>query len=290
MYVARTRWERSDAKVVGALVLFEGARVQVMRTDGLVVDARFLAPVGGESSTAHVFVVLEGWIDVDGHERVEAPAVVVLDRTEFESRVEGARAFRLGGSPRCSIEVSLDRAHLVAPAGAAHGAFRASKELALASRHFARSVDGVDVSGALGRFVAALDAAGLCRIPLVSIESDRRSLQRLLDALSPLYGVQRSGAYGDLVAELAGVSPRQISRDMRELARLARFPGSTLREMFRVLRLRRAALLLSCQSLTIEEVAREVGYGSADAMGRAFRDAGLPSPSEARRTILHERS
>ena len=41
----------------------------------------------------------------------------------------------------------------------------------------------------------------------------------------------------------------------------------------RVLRLRAAVLLLSAPGGTPSDVARTVGYGSLDAMGRAFRDA-----------------
>ena len=46
-----------------------------------------------------------------------------------------------------------------------------------------------------------------------------------------------------------------------------------------MLRLRAAVLLLSAPDATPNEVAKVVGYGSLDAMGRAFRDAQLPPPS-----------
>ena len=38
-------------------------------------------------------------------------------------------------------------------------------------------------------------------------------------------------------------------------------------------------LLLSAPDATPSDVSRAVGYGSLDAMGRAFRDASLPAPS-----------
>ena len=41
----------------------------------------------------------------------------------------------------------------------------------------------------------------------------------------------------------------------------------------------RLCLLLSAPAATPSEVAKAVGYGSLDAMGRAFRDATLPAPS-----------
>lgn len=55
-------------------------------------------------------------------------------------------------------------------------------------------------------------------------------------------------------------------------------------------RLRLAALLLSAREATIAEVAQRVGYGSVDALGRAFRDAGLPSPHAIRELVISPRT
>jgi transcriptional regulator GlxA family with amidase domain len=53
----------------------------------------------------------------------------------------------------------------------------------------------------------------------------------------------------------------------------------------RRLRLKMAVIMLSAKDATVAEVARVVGYGSADAMARAFRDAELPAPSEVREAL-----
>jgi AraC-like DNA-binding protein len=55
----------------------------------------------------------------------------------------------------------------------------------------------------------------------------------------------------------------------------------------RVLRLRAACLMLSAPAGTPSEVARAVGYGSLDAMGRAFRDASLPAPSVVQEAVRY---
>jgi transcriptional regulator GlxA family with amidase domain len=55
-----------------------------------------------------------------------------------------------------------------------------------------------------------------------------------------------------------------------------------------VLRLRVAALLLSAPAATVADVASAVGYGSAIAMARAFRDAKLPPPSSVQAAVRGE--
>jgi transcriptional regulator GlxA family with amidase domain len=40
-----------------------------------------------------------------------------------------------------------------------------------------------------------------------------------------------------------------------------------------------SVVLLSADDASVTDVATAVGYGSVDAMSRAFRDAGLPPPS-----------
>src|SRR5207302_10226440 len=80
------------------------------------------------------------------------------------------------------------------------------------------------------------------------------------------------------IASLAGLSLRQLGRDLTELTRTFGLFGGGFRDAMRILRLRAAALLLSAPDATPNDVARVVGYSSLDAMGRAFRDARLPPP------------
>jgi AraC-like DNA-binding protein len=106
-------------------------------------------------------------------------------------------------------------------------------------------------------------------------------LARLWPKIAERYEKQDSGIYTDLFSVATGASPRQIARAMRTLTGTVLLFGG-FRESVRTLRLRRATMLLSAPSLRASEVARMVGYGSVDAMGRAFRDAGLPPPTTIR--------
>jgi transcriptional regulator GlxA family with amidase domain len=96
--------------------------------------------------------------------------------------------------------------------------------------------------------------------------------------MRPLYQDLATSASLKQIAPLAGLSLRQIGRDLRELTQTFGLFGRGFRDAMRVLRLRAAVLLLSAPDSSPSDVARTVGYGSLDAMGRAFRDALLPAP------------
>ena len=90
----------------------------------------------------------------------------------------------------------------------------------------------------------------------------------------------------DMIAFLKTVvSTRSLWGDVKELATTFRL-GAGYRDWLLVLRLRVAALLLSAPSATVSDVAECVGYGSPIALARAFRDAGLPSPSVIQDAML----
>jgi AraC-like DNA-binding protein len=97
--------------------------------------------------------------------------------------------------------------------------------------------------------------------------------------MRPLYQDLATSASLKQIAALAGLSLRQLGRDLGDLTRTFGLFGAGFRDAMRIIRLRAAVLLLSAPDGTPSDVARVVGYGSLDAMGRAFRDAQLPAPS-----------
>jgi transcriptional regulator GlxA family with amidase domain len=128
--------------------------------------------------------------------------------------------------------------------------------------------------------VVTHDLAARAREPL------GESVQRVFTALASLYSTHDTGAQLEVLAALAKISARQATRDMMQFLTTFPLPGKTFREVLKVLRLRRATLLLSCDEVTVKSVAKDVGYGSVDAMARGFRDAGLPSPHEVRALLV----
>ena len=88
----------------------------------------------------------------------------------------------------------------------------------------------------------------------------------------------------DALGEASAVSLRQASRDLFELTATYGFVGLGWRQMMRAWKIRLAVACLSAKGASVGDVAAIAGYGSTDAMRRAFRDAGLPPP-----TVVQER-
>ena len=110
---------------------------------------------------------------------------------------------------------------------------------------------------------------------------------RVWSAMQPLYGDLATSTSLKQLAALARLSLRQLGRDLRDFTATFNLYGGGFREAMRVLRLRAAVTLLSAPGGTPSDVARAVGYGSLDAMGRAFRDAHLPAPSIVQEAVRY---
>lgn len=85
----------------------------------------------------------------------------------------------------------------------------------------------------------------------------------------------------DDMAEIACLSPWHWHRVY------AAMRGETITETIRRLRLSRAAEWLANSDLALDAIARRAGYSSADAFGRAFKDAYGKSPADYRETGSH---
>jgi len=110
------------------------------------------------------------------------------------------------------------------------------------------------------------------------LERPWRAVRRLAERFA------LSATLGELGA-LAEVSGRQVDRFVSEFTRAFPMSGGGWRAVTVHFRLKTAVLFLSAEDATIAEVAHAVGYGSADAMAKAFRDAGVPSPSTIREAL-----
>jgi transcriptional regulator GlxA family with amidase domain len=84
----------------------------------------------------------------------------------------------------------------------------------------------------------------------------------------------------DRLADRAALSPRHFRRVFRETFETT--PASYIER----LRLERACVLLTTGRLAIERVASSVGFSSADAFRRAFRNRYQSSPNEYRARFL----
>lgn len=252
-------------------------RVHVVRRDRLVFDTAYAPPARAPSAFVHLFAQLSGTFAPAGAAPIAGPCAFALAETEFDRVVRGALTFRSYGA-RCTIvEIRVPGADLRRPIGLAHGALRLDP--AVWDAYHALAADPGEP--AVHRLLAALGATGVVSTDLTAaiVAREPERFLRVWAVLQPLYRDVQTSTSLKQVAALAGLSLRQLGRDLTDLTRTFGLFGGGFRDATRILRLRAAVLLLSAPDGTPGDVARIVGYSSLDAMGRAFRDAQLPAPS-----------
>lgn len=104
---------------------------------------------------------------------------------------------------------------------------------------------------------------------------------RLNRVIDHLYDHLEDDIRFDDLAEIACLSPYHWHRVY------AAMRGETIRATIRRLRLSRAAERLANSDMALEMIAERAGYGSADAFGRAFKEAYGKSPAHYRATGSH---
>jgi AraC-like DNA-binding protein len=252
-------------------------RVNLMVRDRLLFDSAFVPSLKKPRSFVHLYAQLRGSFAIAGGPAVTGPQVYVLDDTELDHRTPGAPTFRSWGEPGVVVDVRVPAADVRVPVGLRNG------PLALPSRvwdHYgAFEADPSDarLHELIVRLVEAQIVSSDVAASVVHDEPER--FVRLWDALRPLYEDLSTSSSLKQIAVVAKLSLRQLGRDLGEFTRTFGLYGGTFRDAIRVLRLRAAVLMLSSPEGTPTDVARLIGYGSLDAMGRAFRDAQLPPPS-----------
>lgn len=243
----------------------------------MVFDSSFAPPARSASEFAHLFVQLFGTFVIAGRPPIAAPCAFVLDESEFDRVMPGSLTFRSFGA-RCTIvELRVPTRDIRRPIGLTHGAIELDPSVWDAYHALAAEPNEHGVQ----HLLAALGATEVVNPELLAsvVAREPERFQRVWEVLQPLYGkVAVSVGLKDIHA-LAGLSVRQLSRDLTDLTHTFGLFGGGFRDAMLVIRLRAAVLLLSAPDGSPSEVSRLVGYGSLDAMGRAFRDAGLGAPS-----------
>lgn len=265
--------------VRSALLLERAVRGTVIVRDQLAFDTRFAAAAAGKPErVGHIFLLPEGRL-VTGGVGYEAPVAFVVADDEIERVGPKSQTFRTDGPRVVVIQLRVEANALRVPIGLAHG------PVAVTAWEQARALVASPTSPPA--LAALLGALGPIVAPIPIVEEEPERLRRLWGAIEPLYAQHGATVSIKQIANALGLSLRQIGRDAKELASTFGL-GDGYRDALLVLRLRMAALLLSAPGGTVAEVARLVGYGSAIAMARAFRDAKLPAPSVVQAAVRGE--
>ncbi|MBN8615955.1 MAG: hypothetical protein J0L92_35520 [Deltaproteobacteria bacterium] len=277
MLEASSTYEGFGARIATSIAIAPGVLAHLVTREGLVVDTRALASMRVSMDVVTLYALLEGRAEVEGGGVHDAPVAVLLREDELDLRARDARWLRVTGARSVSLELRIASAWLRRPAGLDAGPLSLSPRTIATARALSHGA-----LAPLSDLLASLEEDGVvegaARASLdVALPA---SLTRTWSLLAKAYAGQSTGIDHVRLAGLATFSPRTLQRDLETLMAWGRLDG--FRGTVRCMRLRRAAVLLSARDATVREVARVVGYGSEDALGRAFRDAGLPSPSEVR--------
>jgi AraC-like DNA-binding protein len=148
--------------------------------------------------------------------------------------------------------------------------------------------DNAAVSASLGALLSRLAALGIVREEAVSnaLRGPARPIERLWSAIAPRLERLALSTKLDDLGRAAGLSSSQVNRETQRLLAVFGLVGPGLRSLLHRARLKAAIVFLSGEGVSVNEVAEIAGYGSTDAMARAFHNAGLPSPSAVQRQML----
>lgn len=131
--------------------------------------------------------------------------------------------------------------------------------------------------------LALLDASG-APSPRVDLDAadDRPTARdvRIARAIEAQLASLATRANTDHLAELAGLSPRQLQRVLAEFGQRYGVHVESWRDLRNRWRVQIAVVLLGTPGVKVADVAREVGYTSPRALARALAHAGFPAPSE----------
>jgi AraC-like DNA-binding protein len=260
-------------------------RAHLVTRDRLLYDSAFGSRGKEPGQVVHLYVTLRGALQLTGEPPRPGPHAYALAETEFDHFVPGARTFRSFGAPCELVELRVPAGALLRPIGLERGPLELPPPVWDAYHELSRA----RTEAAVHRLIEALGAAAVLSREVTEsvVTTEPERFVRVWSVLQPLYGDLATSTSLKQVAAIARLSLRQLGRDLHDLTTTFSLYGGGFRETMRVLRLRAAVTLLSAPGCTPSDVARTVGYGSLDAMGRAFRDAHLPAPSIVQEAVRY---
>ena len=285
MLSATSTREFAGSKFTSAIFLERKLRAHVVGRDRLVYDSRYAPPGKKPNDVAHLYVQMHGTFAPMGGTAVTGRQAYVLAESEFDRVMPGSRTFRSFGDRALVIELRVPTRDLHRAVGLDHG----QVELPDAVWDAYGAVEEAPTEAALHALIQRLGEAGILSKDLIAtiVTDEPERFARLWTVMKPLYEELSTSVSLKQIATIARLSLRQLGRDLGDLSRTFGLFGGGFRDASRVIRLRAATLFLSAPNATPSEVARTVGYGSLDAMGRAFRDANLPSPSVVQDSVRY---
>lgn len=295
MLVVRGTKLLGAARLASSLVFARGLWMNVVERSGLTLDTRFVpATKGAPRPGACLYLLHRGAFVLDDGRgpRFEGPAAFLLSEQHLEG-ANGVRpwTFRAFGSPFAAIEMHLAEADVTTRSSSPCVALAVDEaSWAAVARVIGLACEASDdtreLEAAIGVLLRALADARVIGGHVAEAAPSPLRFERLLRAVRPLAERFALTATMNELGAVADVSPRQLDRYLGNFFKTFAMVGGGWRATMVHLRIKLAIMFLSAEGASVAEVARAVGYGSSDAMARAFRDAGLAAPSALRDALL----
>ena len=292
MLLARGRRQIGKASFRWAVVFTGAGSFQIFETEGITCDTRVFPPPEAAAKPLACFELVvrgtfQGFGALDG--TFEERTALVMRHEHYQGADRRRSfAFRAEGSPLVMVEWHAP-SEIAERLPAVPATFTLDDEgwNAATRAGMLSQSDDQALEASVRALVQRLAAAGVVteagaakalRDPPSPIARLWRALKPTIEHLALSVTASDLGAASDLSAS-------QVERAFRRWATAFALVGPGLRGVTHVLRMNTAVLFLSAEGASVAEVALATGYGSADAMARAFRDAGLEPPSLVQRRL-----
>lgn len=286
MLIARGHTHLGEADLRWALTFAPRLWAVAVERTGLVMDTRFVpaSPDPPRPRACVYFLVRGAWtVHEPAVARVDAPSAFVVSEVQLDGAA-GSRPFTYSaiGHPYSAVELHLQAEDLAVAPSTIPVPLAVDERTWEAARNAVRVTDHDDDAfrRALAALLERLATQAVVRPGVVerARQGTSKTFALLWTAFRPMIERLYLSPTLQEVGDLTGVSARQIDRHIRTFAASFGLAGTRWRPATRHLRLKLAVILLSADGASVAEVATAVGYGSSDAMARAFRDAGLLAP------------
>jgi AraC-like DNA-binding protein len=275
-------------------MVFAGAGFfQIIEADGLTCDTRVFPPMDSPPKPIVCFeLIVRGSYRTFGKHLADTfgDRTALALRHEHYQGASGERSFAFRGEGRPLVVVEWHApADIVGTLPALPAALRLDDETwhAATRAGVLSETDDATLEASVRALVERLASHGFVTEAgaAKTLRDPPAPIARLWRALKPtIEHLALSVTAADLGADI-DLSSSQVERAFRRWATAFALVGPGLKSMTHTLRLNTAVLFLSAEDASVAEVALATGYGSADAMARAFRDAGMESPSAVQRLL-----
>jgi hypothetical protein len=290
MLAAHGRRTLGAADLRWTVVFGYRAWFKIVECEGLALDTRCIpgAPGPPKPNACLLIVLRERFQAHDGSAPASAPVAIPLSLAQLEG-ADGKRPFTFRLSPNATvIELHIGGEHAVGwPRPGSVDLDEAASAAGWRAVRSSAAGDDAGVVEALRDLLGVLERSSLLTPGSArSIgSSPPPAVVRFWGAIKPVVERFALSSTIESLGALAALTSHQVDRALQHVFSTFGIVGGNVRSLALHVRLKTAVLFLSSPDAKVGDVATLAGYGSVDAMGRAFRSAGLPAPRDVQKRL-----